>query len=274
MDETSSIPAPESLNRIISLSPAITRMIIDLESEDLLVGVTSFHPPLTREIDIVGTLVQPNIEKVVLLKPDIVFISEEDNKIQLTEMIQATNISVYKFPRNDSFKTIIKHYRKIAAFLGKQELANNKIKKYLQNLKSSPDKSKKKSIALFVSNQPLIGVSDMSYIGKMISDAGGTNCLRFLNQPYPILSLEHLIMLDPDIIISIQYHGDTYQVPFGSILKDFPELTVMKRDSIYVLPLNSVTYYTPGDYVLACNQITDIIDKVTRKEKEFAEEKN
>ena len=66
--KTESITTGRQIKRIVSLSPAITRQIIDLESEHLLAGVTSYHPPLTREVDIVGTLVQPNIEKIVLLK--------------------------------------------------------------------------------------------------------------------------------------------------------------------------------------------------------------
>lgn len=264
-EKTESITTGRQIKRIVSLSPAITRQIADLESEHLLAGVTSYHPPLSRKVDIVGTLVQPNIEKIVLLRPDIVFFSEEDNKVQFTEMFTATKIPTRVFGRNDSFKTICAHYLELAEILGKKELAIRKLEGYRKILESSRQSSRKMRLALFVSNEPLLGVSDMSYIGKMIRDAGGINTLRALDQPYPTLSLEHLVKLNPDIIISIMYHDDSYRIPFSEILKDFPELTAMKNDSMYSIPLDSVCYYTPGDYVLACRQISQIINREIRK---------
>ena len=258
-EETKSSPGTSPVIRIVSLSPSITRQIIDLDSEDMLVGVTLYSPPLTREIEIVGTLVQPNIEKIVILKPDIVFFSEEDNKVQFTEMLNATNIHTHIFGGNDSFDTICGHYLELAALIGKGDLAEIKLTRYKQMLNSVIRPNKKMSVSIFVSDEPLIGAGGISFIGKMIEHAGGSNALGLLDQPYPILSVEHLVRLNPDIIISVLNHDGSFPTPFSEILKDFPELTAMKRNSIHTIPLDSVCYYTPGDYVTACGQIAKII---------------
>jgi iron complex transport system substrate-binding protein len=259
--------AESPIKKIVSLSPSITRQIIDLDSEDLLVGVTMYHPPLTREIEIVGTLVQPNIEKIVLLKPDIVFFSEEDNKVQFTEMLNSTNIRTHIFGSNDSFDTICRNYLELAGLIGKTDLAERKLVYYKGRLDSIIKPAGKKSVAVFVSNEPLIGAGGMSFIGKMIEHAGGANILSSLDQPYPILSIEHLVNLNPDIIISVSYHDGSNQTPFSIILHDFPELTAIRRNSLYTLPLDSVCYYTPGDYVKACGQISEIISRESQKDK-------
>ncbi|MCU0821489.1 MAG: helical backbone metal receptor [Spirochaetes bacterium] len=266
-DETVSIQSRPPVKRIVSLSPSITRQIIDLDSEAMLVGVTLYHPPLTRKIEIVGTLVQPNIEKIVILKPDIVFFSEEDNKVQFTEMLNATNIRTRIFRSNDSFDTICGNYLELAGILGKTGLAEVKLKHYRDSLNSAKMPEKKMSISIFVSNEPLIGAGGLSFIGKMIEHAGGINILKSLDQPYPVLSLEHIVKLNPDIIISVLYHDGSYQTPFNEILNDFPELTAIRNKSTYSLPLDSVCYYTPGDYVTACGQISGIINREIMKTK-------
>jgi iron complex transport system substrate-binding protein len=253
------------IKRVVSLTPAITRQIIDLESEHLLVGVTSYHPPLTRKIQIVGTLVRPNIEEIVKLKPDMVFTSEEDNVVQFVEMLKATNIPVHKFGRNLSFNLICENYLELASIIQKRELAEKKLKEYRKRLDSITLDGSKPSVALLVSNTPLVGVSDVTYIGKVIDDAGGTNSMKLLSRPYPKLSLEHLVKLDPDIIISILYHTGTNNRELVRSLKGFPELKVMKNRSIYPLKSENICLYTPGDYVISVEQVTGIINREKKK---------
>lgn len=253
------------IKRIVSLSPAITRQLIDLDAEDLLIGVTSYHPPLSRKIEIVGTLIQPNIEKIVILKPHIVLISGEDVGVQFLEMLNATNIRTHTFGMNYNYDVICDNYLQLARLINKSGLAKNKIKKYRKSLRSAISESDKMSIALFVSSKPIMGVSNVSYIGKIIGDAGGVNCLRLLKRPYPTLSLEHLIILDPDIIISVLYHDGKTGDSFKKMLNNFSDLTTVKRQSFYTIPEEFICYYTPGDYVKAVNQVCEIITKETEK---------
>ena len=80
VEEDSPQKIPENkLNSIVSLSPSITREIIDLDSENILKGVTSYHPPLKNKIEIVGNLLKPNIEKISLINPELILFSKEDN---------------------------------------------------------------------------------------------------------------------------------------------------------------------------------------------------
>ncbi len=264
-EETKRGHALSPVKRIVSLSPSIVRQIIDLDSEDLLVGVTMYHPPLTRRIEIVGTLVQPNIEKIVILKPDLVLFSREDNKVQFTEMLDATDIRTHIFGINDSFNAICANYLELAELIGKKELAEKKLARYKEILRSIASPRREMLISIFVSNEPLIGAGGNSFIGRMIGHAGGRNALGLLDQPYPVLSVEHLVNLNPDIIISVLHHDGSYQTPFSEILKNFPYLTAIKRNGIHTIPLDSVCYYTPGDYVTACGQISKIINMELQK---------
>ncbi|MCP4135379.1 MAG: ABC transporter substrate-binding protein [bacterium] len=257
------------IQRIVSLTPAVTRQLVDLDAEDLLVGVTVYHPPLSRKVDIVGTLVIPDIERIVLLKPDIVFASEEDNAVQFIDMVKTAGIRSHTFGRNDSFKAICDNYTNLAGMIGREELARKKIAAYKKSVKEKSAEGgvpgKRPAVAVFISQDPLMGVSDLSYIGQAVADAGGKNTMALLERPYPVISFEHMVLLNPDIVISIVHNKAISSAYFKRVLKDFSYLTAMKRDSFYTIPSDSICYYTPDDYVKAVELISDIIEQEKQK---------
>ena len=73
--------------RIVSLVPAVTEMIFALGAGDRVVGVGSFDrfPPEVEKIPTVGALLDPNLERILALKPDlmIVYHSQADLRTQL-----------------------------------------------------------------------------------------------------------------------------------------------------------------------------------------------
>ena len=105
----------------------------------------------------------------------------------------------------------------------------------------------------------VVAQDTVSYIGKMIADAGGSNALRLLEQPYPILSMEHIVMLNPDILIAIMHNGVEAATFPEKVLKEFPYLKISKNKSIYTLDPLSICYYTPRDYINAVTSIANII---------------
>ncbi|MFC1670619.1 ABC transporter substrate-binding protein [Spirochaetota bacterium] len=254
-----------SITRVVSLSPAITRQIIDMGAEKLLVGVTSFHPPMTVKVPIVGTLLNANVEKIISLKPHIVFSSEEDNTAKNVEILMASGIRVKNFGKNDSFETICSYYLQLGKILKMEKKAQGKLEAYKKIFNKVKPVKKKLRIAIFVSHKPLQGASNLSYVGKIVEDAGGYNTMRLLNYSYPILSLEHVVMLDPDIIISIVHNGVKDRDFFYKTLKDFSGLKVIKRKSIYTISSDYVCYYTPLDYLKAKEVVAEIISKETKK---------
>jgi len=254
------------VKRIVSLSPSLTAEVIDLESENLLVGVTSYHPPLSQKIDIVGTYVRPNLEKIILLKPDVVLFSNEDNSVQMTEMLNATGIRTEVFKRNENFNAICNNYLKLGQIIGKKDLAEKKIRLYKsQNTRFKTDKNF--TVAFFLSIKPFIGASNNSYIGRIIEESGAKNILGTIDSPYPVVSVEHLVTLNPDIFITTSRN---YKEELKSIITDFPELGFVKNNSIYLVKSDLVCYYTPQNYINSAVKFR----KILKLEKNKHEQKN
>jgi len=216
----------------------------------------------------VGNLTNPNVEKIILLKPDAVLYSVEDAAVQRTEKLAAMGIKLFSFRRNDDYKTICDNYRSLARIIGKEELAEEKLAAYnrrLGNIKIKAAGNRiKPSAAFFVSQEPLITVSRLSFISGIIEDAGGINVYHYLEKAYPLVSAESLIILKPDIILSMMPDAEKF---FSRLLSGYNMGKKNLSGKVYPINPDNVALYTPGNYVASVEEISGKIDFYLKKKK-------
>ncbi len=256
------------VTRIVSLSPSITAQILDLESPDLIAGVTTYSPPLPHKAEIVGNITNPNIEKIILLKPDAVLYSVEDAAVQRTEQLAALGIELFSFRKNADYRTICDNYKTLARIIGKEELAEKKLALYnrkLEEIKIKSENLKKPSVAFFVSQEPLITVSGESFISGIINDAGGDNSYSSMEKAYPLISAESLIIIKPDIIISMMPDAEVF---FRKILSAYKLGESGLFYNIYSINPDLVALYTPENYIHSAEKVHNIIALYSKKKKE------
>jgi len=227
--------------RIVSLSPSITAMVQDLECEHVLVGVTQYHPPLSRTIPIVGTITNPNIEAIIALQPDIILYSKEDAVTQKLNMLQHAALTYYCVPSADSFETICSNYLTVAEILNKKEYALHKLALYKSKRQNLLHKKTRNAIILLSAN-PFIAVSQRSYISNIFADAGIDNTLYYSKTRYPLVQQEYLIASDVDMIIVLS--NDT--LPEG----------VVSTKNIIRIPYEGLYLYTPHHY---CDSLQHVV---------------
>jgi ABC-type hemin transport system substrate-binding protein len=186
--------------RIVSLSPSLTRQVIDLGAETRLVGVTSWHPPLKRKVPVVGSLVHPSLEKILALEPDLVILSREDGAVQRTGRLKDLGLRVHVFERNDSWSHIAKNYLELARLLGLEGLGRENMDLYRRELESL-DKSVNKRAAIILSHAPLVTVSSRAFPGDALRRAGGINVFSHLGQRYAPVTLEALLVARPEVLL-------------------------------------------------------------------------
>lgn len=248
--------------RIVSLSPSITRQIADLGAEQMLVGVTSYHPPLKHKADIIGTLISPNFEKVLSLKPDIVLFSKEDSATQSVDSLKRLNIRYREFPSNTDFKSICRNYAALGKIISREKEAQKKIELYTRSLSEIRTiNSAGPSVLFLVSVKPLITVSGKSFIGHIISDAGGKNIFADASRPYPLIAEEAVIDRKPEVIFVMVKGG------VSDVLRMFAKFHVpAARDNrVFLIRPDHVAYYNPADYVEAVRGMKDALFPSERK---------
>ncbi len=222
-----------SPERIVSLSPSLSEIFMDIDKIDILVGITkdnNYHPEISnRGIEIVGETADPNIDKIISLKPDLVIssgpISSKDQAILNENKIPFLTITM---PKNiDELEKIYQNIAEIS--YGKIEGAK-KAKKSFSNIKNSLEEissklsNNYKSFLYINSLDGLVATGDtfessiLSAIGKNIAKEGK-------NYDFDISNSNPEIILIPSNISINQIKSSKI---FGSI-------EAVKNDKIYTV---------------------------------------
>ena len=197
--------------RIVSMAPSITEIIFALEKEDSLVGVTDFcsYPPETRSLPKVGGYLNPNLEKLVTLKPDLVII--QGNHEKLEKFCKKRGISIL-YVNMDSISTIYQGIETLGRALHCRERARTlrtQISYGLESLQRDVNRATRQKVFICLSRSPgslanLYTVGGSSFISEILKLAGGVNIFDDVMQPYPEASKESLIKRAPEIIIEMR----------------------------------------------------------------------
>lgn len=203
-------PELERYHRIISLAPSITETLFALGLGAQVVGVTRYcnYPPKALTKTRVGGYLDPNLEAIVALRPDLIITFPGHRT--LTQRLEQLRISTLQV-QHQKLKDILDSIRIIGMATGKETEA----KALLASLKSRMDAIKAKTAGLprpqvlVVMGHPISPLREVFVAGaadpydEMIRIAGGVNAYqgRFIRMPP--LSAEGIMHLDPEVIIEL-----------------------------------------------------------------------
>lgn len=260
-DTASSKLTKSKISRVVSLSPSISRQLIDMGAGDTLVGITSYCPP-AKNAQVVGTIVNPNVEKIMMLNPHVILYSHDDSNVQKSGRIQDIGFDTYLFKRSRHFSDIATNYMRLAKMVKKEKSAQKLLDAYnalLTKRRKEIQKAlngKRPRVAFFVSLDPLVAATGVSYINNIINDSGGMNVYSDLKLHFPRVSIESLVKLNPDIVISM--HGMTRSF-FKDRLGSLKEMKVLFKDNVYSVTNKNIPFFTPGDYIKSVETVSDIV---------------
>src|SRR6478735_829924 len=91
------VSLPVRIDRIVSLAPSVTENVFAAGAGDRLVGVTTYcnYPEQAKSIAKIGDTMNPNMESIVALKPDVVFVSSASQIEAFTSTLEQNGIAVY-----------------------------------------------------------------------------------------------------------------------------------------------------------------------------------
>ena len=194
--------------RIISMAPNITETVFALGHEKYLIAITDFckFPPQTKELQKVGGFFNPNLERIAVLKPDLIILQGKHEKV--AKFCRHRGISIMHV-NMDSLDSI---YNGILE-LGKVFGCIDRAKKLCANIRSELEQTRKKVSAhtrkkvflcLGRSQGSMTGIysaGGKSFLSELVTVAGGDNIFSDVKHPYPEISKESLMKRGPDIII-------------------------------------------------------------------------
>jgi iron complex transport system substrate-binding protein len=229
--------------RIVSLSPSITEIIYGLGAWKDVVGLTIYSdfPPEAKNLPKVGGWVNPNLESILALKPDLVIMIEDQDKI-FGDKIRSIGLKTLAVESNDTIKDISDSILKIGGALGKEEKANKLIENLYSNLeeiKTRVVKNTNSKKVLFILGRNPGTLEDIYVIGKrgfideIITLAGGENVVK--TDRFSIkISKEAIISLDPEVIIEV----NPEKIDKNEVLKlweGLKEVSAIKNKEFYII---------------------------------------
>jgi len=218
--------------KIVVLSPEVGEIIASLGATDLLVGRTQEcdYPEELLKVPVVGDFGAINREKVIALKPDLVFTSalEQD---AIAQELQKVGIKVQQiYPKKlDDLPVII---RQIGDLIGKGQEASalsDSIATAIAEVRIKSANIFHPRVYVEIYRNPLMSVSDESFVGDVIESAGGDNIFSKLERDYARVDPEDVILAKPDIIIC--YSQDTLEGI--SSRKGWSNIPAVKNKRIY-----------------------------------------
>lgn len=227
---------------VVSLSPALTELICHLGREDRLIARSTAcdWPESVKSLPTAGNFAEPELERILAMKPALVVSNEFVNPKDADALRQA-GIAVELHPC-DGFDD----YREWVALMGKlldcpneaeSELkrTNDRIAGFEAELKSS---EKKPLRALYVIwDSPLLTAGTDSLPDAVGRLAGLENIVK-TEKGYPSISLEFVLKEDPDVIVWFAHGKDWKSNPSWSGIHAIREGRVLipRDDSALLRP--------------------------------------
>lgn len=196
---------PEKVERVVSLAPNLTENIFAVGAGDRLVGVTTFcnYPEDAQKIRKVGDTLSPNIETIIALKPQIVFVSTASQLETFMKTLEAQGITVFVTNPKD-LNGVLTNLRQLGDIFGTPErttvLLNELQERIVAIDEEVRDKPKVKTFVQF-SKEPLFTIGKESFVTEIIERAGGASVTRDVATAYPKISKETALALNPEAII-------------------------------------------------------------------------
>ena len=192
--------------RIVSLVPSLTELLVDLGLQSHLVGVTRYcvHPS-DMKLERVGGTKNPDLSKIIELKPDYLLVNREENRKEdvetLAEALPNCKIRITEIDNfDDSLEAIaligmdLKVSAKAHELIEDLRTCLQKLLKHIESFNTRPVK-----VLYLIWKNPWMSVGTDTYIHNMLYLLGLQSCVNHLR--YPVIEDSQLLAMDWDVLL-------------------------------------------------------------------------
>jgi iron complex transport system substrate-binding protein len=205
-DAGRSVAVPDQVHRLVSLSPSLTNTVYALGGASELVGITDYtvYPPeAARQKPSVGAVVNPSLEHIVALHPDLVLALPEFNGAETIAGLERLGIPVFLFSTGN-LSSIYRTVTSVARLLGREReaaLLLSQLHAREDRLRVQSTGAAKPTVLLVLSIDPLITAGRNAFITEMISVAGARSVTDDLKQDWLQMNVENILPRKPYYIL-------------------------------------------------------------------------
>ncbi|MFL6248578.1 MAG: ABC transporter substrate-binding protein [Thermoanaerobaculia bacterium] len=250
-----SVVLPKRVDRLVTLAPNLTEMVFAVGAQDKLVGTDDYSnfPPAARAIAKVGGM-QPNVEKIAALKPDLVIASSEGNHPSLAPALAAAGIPLYVV-RTDRLAEIAPAMQQVGEMLDAPR-TKEAVRELEDGIAAQVRKRARAPRVMFaVWVDPLYVGGRETFTDDLLTMTGARNAVEVTG--WPQYSLESLLAAPPALILYPRGAVTPQQV--AGLQKRVPELRAE------IVAVDEDIFQRPGPRVVqAARSLNAILDQWER----------
>ena len=200
--------------RIISVVPAATEMLFALGAGPRVVAVSSFdeHPAEVARLPRVGALLDPDLERILTLRPDLVVVYE--SQTDLREQLERAGIATFVYTHG-GLADITQTLRALGDRVGLAESANQVARGIEERLESirirTASRPHPRTLLVFGRDPLTLRNVDASggigFLHDILELAGGTNVFGDITRQSVQATTENMLGLAPEVIVELKYTG-------------------------------------------------------------------
>lgn len=236
--------------RVVSLGPSATEIMASLSAMDLLVGVTTAddYPAEAAQIEKVGGMDNPSLEKILSLNPDLV-LAVFGNPMSLIENLRKQHVIVFGL-NPQTVNEVITDIEKVGSLIGEGEKAKEVTGGIREAIKSMERHLSQTSTLPTVyvetwSQPPYYTFGPGTFGDDLIRLAGGVNIASGIDEVYPALADEFIVFENPQAIVLAYMTDQSNALSSLKERKGWENVDAVQKGKI-LIPQDPNVYLRPG----------------------------
>lgn len=242
-------------NKLIILDPAVVETIYLLGGEDKIAAIgktamSKIYPEeKTKDLESVGTITRPNLEKILSYTPDLVILNGMSSKTG--ESLKSLKIP-YIINEAGSIEEILNNIKAYGEIVGKkpesEKLYNESVTKVEKLRERVKDKPLKLKGTILYSVSPMMGFNSKTLPGEVLELLGVDNITNDLVGERPIISQEFLLKENPDFLAGAMSIKSAEDIRNSN--PAVKEIKAGQKDNIFIVDSNKILRGSPKIFEL------------------------
>ncbi len=226
-------PQLPAVERVISLAPSLSEIMLELDASDLLVGVLDGgeRPAALAGVPSVGRVGQLEMESLLELQPTLVLLWPDSISRAQRDQLTQFGIPVL-VAQPTSLAQLANQFAVIGQRVGRSEQGQALQRQFNQGLDQLRQRYRREpplDVFYQIWNRPLYTLGGPQIIGEAIEICGGRNVFADLQLPAPQVSVESVLSRNPDVILA----GSGAQLSEWSA---WPQLKAVRKGQLWEVP--------------------------------------
>ncbi len=223
----------QAAQRVISLAPSMSEIMLELGAESRLVGVLDGgeRPQGLAQVPSVGRFGTLDLETLLSLEPDLILLSAGSLADAQLRQLEDLGLPFYLGePRN--LEQLAEQFAEIGEQVGRRERGRQLRQQFLDGMQALRERYRRaQPLAVFyqIWHQPLYSIGGRQIIGEALQVCGARNVFDDLKLPAPQVSIEAVLAREPEVILG----GSGAELQHWQA---WPQLPAVRLQQVWTVP--------------------------------------